>query len=102
MSLTQTEQAVESLKRQHEAEKELAKVYARVFGSKDGQAVLADLVTQFPHDRARFDALSTKANPVAALIGGVHFDGSAAVTKYIQDRIAAAKAKTETPTIAAP
>lgn len=103
MSANQQEQAAGTLRSFQQAEKDLACKYARVFGTKEGQEVLADIVTHFPNARARFDALSTKANPVAALIGGIHFDGSAAVTSYILERIEAAKAPAETvPTVTAP
>ena len=91
--LTQTEQAVETLRRQQEGERELARVYARVFGTKEGLRVLEDLCEHFPHARPRIDAMATKVNPIASLIGGIHFDGSAAVVKYVLDRIESAKVK---------
>ena len=78
-----------------EEERELGRMYARVFGSKEGQAVLRDLCEHFPHERTRIDAMATKANPIAALIGGIHFDGSAAVVKYVLDRVESAKGKME-------
>lgn len=94
---TQHEQAVATLKAQHEAEKQLANAYSRVFSTKEGKEVLADLLEHFPPDRPRIDALATKASPLASLIGGIHFDGSAAVAKYILDRIETANAKAEAP-----
>jgi hypothetical protein len=101
--MNQVEQATNAIIERAQAEGDLARKYARVFGSKEGQEVLADIAAHFPNARARFDAPSTKANPVAALIGGIHFDGSAAVTSYILDRIEAAKAPAETvPTVSAP
>lgn len=91
--LTQAEMAAEGLRRRQEEEWELGKMYARVFGSKEGQRVLEDLCAHFPHERPRFDAVATRANAVAALIGGIHFDGSAAVVRYVMERIEAAKSK---------
>lgn len=103
MTPSPTEQAQNAIIARAQAARSLAEKYSRVFGTKDGQEVLADLCSMFPCDRARIDAAATKANPVAALIGGIHFDGSAAVTKYVLDRIEAAKAPAETvPTVTAP
>ncbi len=71
--------AAEGLRRRQEEEREMGRAYARVFGTKEGLRVLEDLCGHFPCERARFDAVATKGNAVAALIGGIHFDGSAAV-----------------------
>jgi hypothetical protein len=49
------------------------------------------LCEHFPHERPRFDAVATRANAVAALIGGIHFDGSAAVVRYVMERMESAK-----------
>jgi hypothetical protein len=100
---TQAEQATDTMREQQSAERSLAEKYARVFGTKEGQEVLSDLLTLYPCDRPRFEAKSTRANPVAALMGGIHFDGSAAVTSYITTQIAAAKKQPEPlPTVVAP
>ncbi|RBP37001.1 hypothetical protein DES53_115142 [Roseimicrobium gellanilyticum] len=93
--LGQAELAAEGLRRRQEEERELGKMYARVFGTKEGQAVLRDLCEHFPHTRPRFDAVATKGNAVAALIGGIHFDGSAAVVRYVMERMESAKGKME-------
>lgn len=80
-----------------QAEHNLALAYKTVFESKHGKKVLADLQKLFPHDRPRFDPATTRANPIAAFMGGVHFDGSAAVTKHIHDQIKAAEIKPKAP-----
>jgi hypothetical protein len=87
--------AAEGLRRRQEEERELGRLYARVFGTKEGQEVLRDLCEHFPHERPRFDAVATKANAVAALIGGIHFDGSAAVVRYVLERVESVKGKME-------
>lgn len=99
MSLNPQEQAQNALTEQQKAERQMAEAYARVFSTREGKAILEDLIYRYPPDRARFDKVNTKENPIAALMGGLHFDGSAVVTKYILDRIAGANAKIETPTI---
>jgi hypothetical protein len=98
-----TEQAQDTVLNQQSAERSLAEKYARVFSTKDGKDVLTDLLTLYPCDRPRFDAKSSRANPIAALMGGIHFDGSAVVTKYITDRITEAKKQpSPPPTVIAP
>jgi hypothetical protein len=43
------------------APRSMAKCYARVFGTPDGQRVLADLVAKFPPDKPRFPNAVEKA-----------------------------------------
>lgn len=85
--LNQTEQAEKTLRDTWERRRELALAYRRIFATTDGKKVLANLLTQFPCARQRFEVSGTQANPIAALIGGIHFDGSAAVTNHILQQI---------------
>jgi len=95
--MTPNEQAEASLAARIEAERALALAYKKTFGTEAGKRVLADLLTMFPPDRTRIDARSTQANPLAAMIGSIHFDGSTAVTKRILDFIKEGEAKPTTP-----
>jgi nitrate/nitrite-specific signal transduction histidine kinase len=96
----QIEQAEKALREAHEQRRELALAYKRVFSSPDGKKVLANLLTQYPCARQRFETSTTQANPIAAIIGGIHFDGSAAVTNHILNLIdEAATEAPATPTV---
>jgi hypothetical protein len=67
---------------QQQAADDLAKTYARVFlGSDDGKRVLADLLTKFPPDRARFDLANPE--PLKAAIT----DGQCTVTAEIKSAL---------------
>lgn len=85
--MTPSEQAEASLNERIDAERSLALAYKKTFSTDAGKRVLADLQAIFPHDRPRYDARMTMANPLAAMIGSMHFDGSASVTKHILDLI---------------
>lgn len=91
--LSPEQQAKAALSERAQEEAGINRAYERLFATKDGKDVLADIQRMFPHDLPRFAADTTKANPVAAIIGGIHFDGSARVVKHILDRMEAAKRK---------
>lgn len=95
--MTAKEKAQASLSQAAQDERTLAESYKRAFSTPDGKRVLADLRAIFPHDRARFDAGTSFANPIAAIIGGVHFDGSAAVISRILGQIEIANQKPQPP-----
>ncbi len=91
--MTPQEQAEASLAEHIDRERALDLSYKKVFSTPDGKRVLADLMENFPFERLRYDAPSTRSNPLASMIGAMHFDGSAAVTKHISDHIKAGEAK---------
>lgn len=95
--MTAKDQANASLAKRAQDERTLAECYKRTFASADGKRVLADLRAMFPHDAIRFPSAASFKQPLAALMGGLHFDGSATVTKHILEQIEIANAKPEPP-----
>jgi hypothetical protein len=80
---------VERLKRAGDARgaaaRELASVYARVFGSEDGARVLADLRLKFGHHRPRFTLTNGRHDTIAA----AKIDGQCDVLREIEEAIKA-------------
>jgi len=67
------------------AGRELASVYARVFGSEDGARVLADLRLKFGHHRPRFVCSNGRHDTIAA----AKIDGQCDVLREIEEAIKA-------------
>ena len=67
------------------AARELASVYARVFGSEDGARILADLRMKFGHHRPRFVFAGGRHDSVAA----AKIDGQCDVLREIEEAIKA-------------